>query len=163
MIRKANEFFTLRSSLFTYLIADTGNLGTQCVEAVFDVLISTVYLCDIGDTAGSVGAHGCYQQGDSGTDIRTRHSACTERELMVVTYHHGTMRVAKDDLSTHVDELVYKEEPALKHLLVNQHRTLGLRADHQQDAQQVGCETGPRRRDGSRTSSDGRGRYREPG
>jgi hypothetical protein len=48
MISKAVEFFTLRSSLFTYLVTDTGNLGTQRIKAMLDILITTVYLGDIG-------------------------------------------------------------------------------------------------------------------
>ena len=55
----------------------------------------------------------------------------------------GAVRVAQDDLGTHVNEFVHKEESALKHLLMNQDAAVGLRCHHQQDAQQVGRESGP--------------------
>ena len=71
MISKAIEFFTLRSSLFTYLVADTGYLGTQRIKAMLDILVTTVYLGDIGNAAGTIGTHGSNQQGNTGTDIRT--------------------------------------------------------------------------------------------
>ena len=126
MISKAVEFFTLRSSLFTYLVADTGNLGTQRIEAMLDILVTTVYLSDILDTAGTVGTHGSTQQGDTGTDIRTRHPASTQLDFMVLTYHHGTMRIAEDDLCTHIYQLIYEEETALEHLLMEKHTSASL-------------------------------------
>ena len=45
---------------------------------------------------------------------------------MVVAYYGGTMWVTKDNLRTHIYELIDKEQTALEHLLVDEHRTLCL-------------------------------------
>ena len=58
---------------------------------------------------------------------------------------HGAVRIAKYDLRTHFDELVYEEQAALKHLLVEQHRAFRLRGHYDKHAQQVGREARPRR------------------
>ena len=55
------------------------------------------------------------------------------------------MRVTEDDLRAHRNQLVYKEEPALVHLFVDDDRALGLGGCDQGDAHQVGRERGPRR------------------
>ena len=62
---------------------------------------------------------------------------------MVVAHDHGAVRVAEDNLRTHVDELVGEEEAALEHLLVEEHAALRLGGHHQQHRQQVGGEAGP--------------------
>ena len=62
---------------------------------------------------------------------------------MVVSDYYGTVRVAKDDLSTHVDELVYKEQAAFEHLLVDQYASFGLGGHYEHHAQQVGCQSRP--------------------
>ena len=62
-----------------------------------------------------------------------------------MTDHYGTMRVAKNDLSSHIYQSVDEEQSALKHLLMEKHGTLGLRGHHNQDAQQVGGKPRPRR------------------
>ena len=56
----------------------------------------------------------------------------------------GAVRVTEDDLRTHVDELVDEEQAALKHLLVDEYGTFGLRGHHQHDTDQVGREAWPR-------------------
>ena len=55
------------------------------------------------------------------------------------------MRVAQNDLGTHVDELVDKEQAALKHLLVNQDAPPRLGRRHQDNGQQIRGEARPRR------------------
>ena len=63
---------------------------------------------------------------------------------MVVTYHHGTMRVAKDNLRTHVDEFIHKEETALEHLLMEEDTTASLGSHYQQDGEKVWSQAWPR-------------------
>ena len=63
---------------------------------------------------------------------------------MVVTYHHGTMRVAKDDLRTHVDEFIHEEETALEHLLMEEDATASLGSHYQQDGEKVWSQAWPR-------------------
>ena len=116
MISKA-----INSSLFTYSIRDTRNLGSELIESELYVLVATVDLCDILYAACTVGTHRCNEQGNTGTDIRTCHSAGTESDLMVVAHHHSTVRVAENNLCTHIDELVDEEQSALEHLLMEEH------------------------------------------
>jgi hypothetical protein len=82
------------------------------------MLVATVYLFDVVDAARALGTHGGYQQGDTRTDIGARHATTSKRDLTVVTYDDGTVRVAENNLRTHIDEFVDKEQATLKHLLV---------------------------------------------
>ena len=66
-----------------------------------------------------------------------------QEALLVVADDDGAVRVAQDDLCAHVYELIDEEESAFEHLLVDEHRAFGLCADHEQYAEQVGCESGP--------------------
>ena len=63
---------------------------------------------------------------------------------MVVTYHHGTVRVAKNDLRTHIDEFIHKEETTLEHLLMEEDATASLGSHYQQDREKVWSQTWPR-------------------
>ena len=62
---------------------------------------------------------------------------------MIVSDYYGTVRVAKDDLRTHVDQFVHKEQAALKHLLMDQYASFGLGGYHEHHTQQVGCQSRP--------------------
>ena len=62
---------------------------------------------------------------------------------MVVPHDDSAVGITQDNLSAHVDELIHKEQAALEHLLMNEHRALGLSSHHQQYAQQVGGESRP--------------------
>ena len=55
------------------------------------------------------------------------------------------VRVAKDDLGAHVDQLVHEKKTALEHLLVDEDTSFGFGGNNEHDAEQVGRETGPRR------------------
>ena len=63
---------------------------------------------------------------------------------MVVSDHHGAVRVAENDLRSHVDELVHEEQPALEHLLMDEHTALALGGHHKHHAQKVRCKPRPR-------------------
>ncbi|MPN18045.1 hypothetical protein SDC9_165403 [bioreactor metagenome] len=54
------------------------------------------------------------------------------------------MRITKNNLSTHINKLIHKEETTLEHLLVNQDRALSLSSHNQEDRQQVGSKSRPR-------------------
>ena len=53
------------------------------------------------------------------------------------------MRVTKDNLRSHVDQLIHKEQAALEHLLMDQHATDSLGGNHQEDTQQVRRKSWP--------------------
>ena len=54
------------------------------------------------------------------------------------------MRIAQDDLRSHVDEFIGEEQAALKHLLVDQNAAFGLGGRHQHNGQQIRREARPR-------------------
>ena len=62
---------------------------------------------------------------------------------MIVPDHRRPVRIAQNDLSAHVDQLIHEKQATLEHLLVNQHRPFGLRRNDQKDRQQVGRQPGP--------------------
>ena len=90
---------------------------TQCIQAMLNVLVTSVYLFDIADEAGAIGTHGGNQQGDTGTDIRARHPATTQLALEVVAKDTGTVWVAEGNLSTHITQANEEDQQTLKHLL----------------------------------------------
>ena len=72
---------------------------------------------------------------------------------MVVTYHYGTVRVAENNLGSHVDKLIYEEQAALEHLLMEEYAATSLRCHHQEYRQKIWRKSWPRcicqRHDGS--------------
>ena len=85
------------------------------------MLIAAVYLLNVLNTACSICAHGCNQQGDTCTDVRARHATATEGDLTVMAYNDGMVRIAENNLGSHVNELVDKEQTTLEHLLMEQY------------------------------------------
>ena len=63
--------------------------------------------------------------------------------LTVKTDNSGTVRVAEDNLGTHVNKLVNKKETALKHLLMDEHAAAGLCSHNKGYTDKVGSETRP--------------------
>ena len=61
-----------------------------------------------------------------------------------MAYYHSSMRVAEDNLGAHVDELIDEEQTALEHLLMEQYGAARLGGYHDEHAEQVGCQSGPR-------------------
>ena len=53
------------------------------------------------------------------------------------------MRIAKNDLRSHVDQFVDKEETAFEHLLMDQHTADSLRRHNEEDTQQVRRQSRP--------------------
>ena len=111
---------------------------------MLDILVAAVNLCNVRNTTGALCTQRCDEQGDTRTDIRTRHAAGTKGNLAVVTDDHSPMGIAKDNLCTHIDELVNEEQTALKHLLMEEHTTFRLRCHHQQDGDEVWRQSWPR-------------------
>ena len=109
------------------------------------MLVAAVNLLDIVDAAGALGTEGGNKQCHTGAYVGRGHAYATQLVFVVETNHRGTVRVAENDLRTHVDEFVDKEQAALKHLLVYQHAALGLRGYHKGNGYEVGREAWPRR------------------
>ena len=53
------------------------------------------------------------------------------------------MRIAQDNPRTHVYQLVNEEEPAFKHLLVDEHAASCLNGYDEQDTDKIRCQSGP--------------------
>ena len=105
-------------------------MGAKGIETDVYVLVSAVDLIDVADDACSLCRHGCDEKGDTGADVRRGHLACTELISVVMSHYYCPMWIAEDDLGSHINELVDKEEAALKHLLMDQNRTLALGRHH---------------------------------
>ena len=57
---------------------------------------------------------------------------------MIQSDYRGPVWVAQDNLCSHIDEFIHEKEPALKHLLVNQHTALRLGGRDQDHTQKIG-------------------------
>ena len=114
-------------------------IKTKGIDALVDVLVTAFDLVAVVDDAGAVGGEGGDEQGDAGADVGRGHANATQGMGFVEADDIGTVRVAEDDLRTHVDELVHKEQAALEHLLVDEHGAFGLGGHHQNDTDQVGA------------------------
>lgn len=82
------------------------DVSPESVKSRLDVFVSAVYLCDVVYLTGAIGTQCGDKQGDTCTDVGACHAAGAQLLLMVVADNHGTMRVAQNDLRTHVDNLV---------------------------------------------------------
>ena len=127
------------------IVSHSLDLCAKRPEPLLDPLVAAVDLADVVDHAAALRAQGGDQQRHAGADIRAGQPLRLAVEL-AGSDHHGAVRVAQHDLGAHGDQPVDEEQPALEHLLVDQHRAARLRGDDQGDADQVGVEAGPGRR-----------------
>ena len=95
------------------------------------------------DMAGSFGTHRRNQQSNAGTNIRRNHIGTTQFETIAQPDHSRPVRIAKNDLRSHVDQFVDKEETAFEHLLMDQHTADSLRRHNEEDTQQVRRQSRP--------------------
>ena len=56
---------------------------------------------------------------------------------------YSAVRIAEDDLRTHVDEFIDEEQAAFEHLLMEKHAASGLGGYHDEYREKVGCQSGP--------------------
>ena len=116
------------------------DFGAEGAEALVDTLVAAVDLPDVPDRGAPVGAERCDHHGHAGADVRALEPLPHEPGR---SGDDGAMRVAEDDPRAHRDELVDEEEPALEHLLEDEHRPRRLRGRDDRDRRQVGGERGP--------------------
>ena len=62
---------------------------------------------------------------------------------MIMSDDNCTMRITKNDLCTHVNQLIDKEQTAFKHFLMNQYASFSLSSYHEHHTQQVGSQSRP--------------------
>ena len=60
-----------------------------------------------------------------------------------MTYHHCTVRIAEDDLRTHIYQFIHEEETALEHLLMEKHTSASLGCHHEEHRQEVWRKSWP--------------------
>ena len=60
-----------------------------------------------------------------------------------MTDDNGAVRVAEDNLRSHIYQLVHKEQTAFEHFLMNEYTAFCLGGNHQQHTEQVWCQSGP--------------------
>jgi hypothetical protein len=109
-------------------------LGAQLTQPVVNILVSPVDLFDILDNTPAFRAKGGNQQGYAGPDIGAAHTDPPEALLPRHTDHGGPVRVAENNLGSHIDQLVYKKQPAFEHFLMDKDRSTGLCGHYQHDA-----------------------------
>ncbi len=71
------------------------------------------------------------------------HADAVQAVALIKADDGGAVRVAEDNLSAHINELIHEKQARLEHLLVNEHRAFGLRSHYQKDAEQIGREPRP--------------------
>ena len=133
----------LWKSLIIILFLFSGDVGAEGVETLVDGLVAAVDLVDVIDAGGPFGAHGGDEQGYACADVRAGHIGMTQFVLAVDADDGGAVRVAEDDLRTHIDELVDKEETRLEHLLMDEDDAACLGGSDEEDGQKVGREARP--------------------
>ncbi len=89
------------------------------------------------------GREGCNEEGNTCAYIRGCHGDAFKRILPVKAYHGGAMRITQDYLRPHIDEFIHEEQPAFKHLLMDQHAAFRLCCKHKNNTDQVRCEARP--------------------
>ena len=119
------------------------NRGAQLVETFINILITPVDLIYILNYTFPFRTHRCNQQGNTGSYIRTAHGDSPKFMHSAQTDNGCTVWIAKNNLGTHIEQLVYKKQPAFKHFLMNQHTSFGLGGDNQQHTEQVRSQAGP--------------------
>ena len=101
------------------------------IQTDVDILVAPVYLLYVSNHARAFCRHGCNQKCDSGSYVRGKHIVGPQLELVVVAYHHSPVRVAQQNLRTHVYQMVHEEKPAFEHLLVYELKVVQARANYQ--------------------------------
>src|SRR5581483_11681906 len=100
-------------------------------------------LFDVLDSAFSRGAERRDQQRHAGAYIGAAHGDPAQRVRSRKADHRGAVGIAEYYLGAHVEKLVYEEQAALEHFLVDEYAAARLGGHYQHDAQQVGRETRP--------------------
>ena len=91
------------------LVSGSSHIRADGIQSLVDPKISSIDLFNIMNNALAVGRHRSNQQSDAGPDIRCAHDGRAQLQTAAQTDDSGTMRIAEDDLSTHVDQFVDKE------------------------------------------------------
>ena len=107
--------------------------SAEGVEAGLDVFVTAVDLVYMVNAGRAFGRHGGNQHGNTRTDVGGSHVVTLQLALMVMPHDYRPMRVAKDNLRTHVNQFVHEEKAGFKHLLMYQYGALCLRRHHQKD------------------------------
>src|SRR5438874_1080386 len=108
-----------------------------------DVFVAAIDLVHAADHRAALGAERGHDERDARPDVGAGDAGRLAAQPPGPV-HERPVRVAEHHARAHADQLVHEEEPALVHLLVEEHRALRLRRRHQRHAHEVGGEGGPR-------------------
>src|SRR5690606_4031789 len=112
-------------------------------QSLVDIFISPIDLFNIVNGGSTFCGKCCNQQRNSCTNIRAAHGSGFECGFKIMTDDGCPMRIAQDNFCPHIDEFVYKKQPAFKHFLMNQNTAAGLCGHHENNAEQIGGESRP--------------------
>src|SRR5450432_1095679 len=119
------------------------NRSAEAVEPFVNILITAIDLVDILNNTFPLRAHGGDEQRNTRPDIGTAHRDATQFVQSSQSDHRSAMGIAKNDLCTHIEKLVYKEQAAFKHFLMNEYTAFSLRGNHEHHTQQIRRQSGP--------------------
>ncbi len=112
------------------------------MQAFGNEFISPVDLFDVVDFAFATCRKSGNEQRNPSSDVGRDHCGAPQGMFFVEADNRCPVRVAKDDLRSHVDQPVNKKKPAFEHFLMDQHTPFCLGGDHQENAEQVGVSPG---------------------
>ena len=116
---------------------DERSVEAEGIQTLVDILVASFDLFAVVDDTGAFGRQGGDEQGNTSADVGRGHTDATQGMGVVEADDVGAVRIAKNDLRTHVDEFVDEEQTALKHLLVDKHTPPALGCDNQDNTKKV--------------------------
>src|SRR5262245_9657946 len=116
------------------------DLRAELTKPLVDALVAAVDLTDVPDRRRSLGTQGGDHHRHAGADVRALEALTVEPRRAC---HHRAMRIAEDDPRPPRDELVDEEQPALEHLLEDEHRPARLCRRSDGDRGEVGGKRRP--------------------
>src|SRR4051812_28652779 len=99
------------------------NARAEGIESLLDPFVSAIDLMNVVDHALAFRAKRSEQERHTGADVGAGDLRAREP---VAAHDDGAVRIAENDARAHLNQLVGEEEPRLKHLLEDHHRSLGL-------------------------------------
>ena len=135
--------FTTHVCRLTNLNINSANLRPDRIQPPIDILVAAIDLVILWINDFPCADNAAISNATPGTNIRRTHFNTSQLIFTLQSDDGSTVRIAEDDLSTHVDKLVDKEQAALKHLLMDEHTTSRLYSHDQDDTHEVRCKARP--------------------
>src|SRR5580704_1492261 len=98
-------------------------------------LITSIYLVNILYHTPAFRAQCSDQQSHTGPDVRAAHGNTSQSLFTGKPDDRSPMRIAQNNLSTHINQFIYEEQAAFKHFLMHQDATPCLSGNDQNNTQ----------------------------